>query len=286
MFRTVKDHLWAFDVEWVPDPKAGRVLYDLPPDLSDADVMAEMWKRNGATEENKFPFLKTALCRVVSIAAVQRKVRGADVELNLLWLPRNTDDPEQCDERTIIGTFLQAVGRHRPQIVGFNSHGSDLRILVQRGVILGLSQPEFCVRPEKPWEDGDYFAAKNNETSVDLMEIVGGWGTRAVSLHEVAKLSGIPGKFETQGEQVAHLWLAGKWREIVQYNCFDALTTYLLWLRVANFAGRFNAQTYEDEQENVRQLIMSLADKVEGDYLTRYFDEWERLHALANHRPA
>ena len=42
MFKEIKDELWAFDAEWVPDPTAGRLLYDLPDDLPDREVMEEM----------------------------------------------------------------------------------------------------------------------------------------------------------------------------------------------------------------------------------------------------
>ena len=112
MFKTVGKEVWAFDLEWCPDPQAGRLLYHLPEDMPDAEVVAEMWVRNGATEEDPTPFLKTVLCRVVSIAAIQRKVKGTgEIELNLLWLPRDVDDPKQQAEAVIIGKFLQAVGR-------------------------------------------------------------------------------------------------------------------------------------------------------------------------------
>jgi predicted PolB exonuclease-like 3'-5' exonuclease len=61
---------------------------------------------------------------------------------------------------------------------------------------------------------------------VDLKRILGGFGRAVVpSLHESATLSGIPGKLDVDGNQVAELWLQGKLREIVDYNQFDALTT-------------------------------------------------------------
>ena len=278
MFKSVQNNVWAFDAEWVPDPRAGRLLYGLPDDAPDAEVVAEMWKRNGATEEDPFPFLKTVLCRIVSIAAVQRRVRDNKAELKLLWLPRDVADPAQTSEAAMVGTFLQAIGKHRPQLVGFNSQSADLKILVQRAVVLGVQAADFCRRPEKPWEGADYFA-RGSEWNVDLMDILSSWGKGALSLHEVATLSGIPGKFQTEGEQVAHLWLAGQWKAIVQYNCFDALTTYLLWLRMAYLAGRFTREQYDEEQENVRQLLMDEAEKEGGEGFGAYFDEWERLQA-------
>jgi hypothetical protein len=280
MIRSVKDEIWAFDCEWAPDPQAGRLLYGLPADMPDLDVMNVMWQRNGATPEDPTPFLKTILCRIVSIAAVRRRARGNEIKLDLLWLPRDPADLAQQQEPAIISTFLQAIGKHQPQLVGFNSRNSDLRILMQRAVTLGLSAPEFCHRPEKPWEGVDYFH-RDNEWHIDLMDLLCGWSSRGyVALHEVATLSGIPGKFAADGEQVPNMWIAGRLREIVQYNCFDALTTYLVWLRIAHLAGLFDDERYEDEQQLVRELIMQLAEQPENEFLSRYFDEWERLQAL------
>ena len=281
MMPPIRDVVWVFDCEWVPDPAAGRLLYGLPAEASDAAVLADMWRRNGANEEDPFPFLKYVLCRVISIAAVERRARkGSDPAVTLLWLPRQPADPEQASERDILRKFLEAVGRHRPQLVGFNSQGADLRVLLQRAVIHGLPLPEFCRRPAKPWdEEPDYLARGNqNPWNVDLLETLGGWGRGATpSLHEMAVQCGIPGKFEAEGHQVAHLWLAGQWPMVIRYNCCDAISTYLLWLRMAYVSGQFDAEHYELEQELVREMLMNLAEQPEGEWAERYFEEWQRL---------
>ena len=67
MFKTERNRVWAFDAEWIPDPRAGRLLYDLSDDLPDADVLKHMWKKGGATEEDPTPYLKTVVCRIVSV---------------------------------------------------------------------------------------------------------------------------------------------------------------------------------------------------------------------------
>ena len=276
MFKSVQPLLWAFDAEWAPDPTAGRILYHLPDETTDAEAVVEMWRRGGATEEDPTPFLKTILCRVLSIAAVQRKVKNNEVELSLLWLPRDVQDPAQQSESHVIGTFLHAIGKHKPQLVGYNSHSADLKIMIQRAVVNGLSAPDFCQRPDKPWEGADYFA-RGSEMNIDLMEILGSWGKATLSLNEVAALSGIPGKFETAGEQVARMWLSGQWKEIIEYNCFDALTTYLVWLRMAHLGGHFNREQYDEEQERLRHSIMEWMDKPDMQFLEKYLEEWERL---------
>jgi len=284
VIKLVHDRVWAFDLEWVPDPLAGRLVHRLDDGLSELEVLVEMWQRGGATDEDPQPFLKTTLCRVVSVAALERRVRpDGSVGLNLMSLPRDPDDDEQAAESHVLATFLEALSSHRPQIVGFNSQGSDVPILLQRALIHGLSAPGFCRRPDKPWEGIDYFA-RSSDWHLDLKDLVGGWGVASPSLHELAVQSGIPGKMETDGAQVAELWLAGELRRIVQYNEFDALTTYLVWLRMAHLAGHFDAAGYVEEQARVEQLVRQGIESGERPHLQLFLDEWQRLQTVVAER--
>ena len=281
MIKNVKPLVWAFDAEWVPDPLAGRILYDVPDTVtSPEEVMQIMWEAGGATEDDPTPFLKTALCRIVAVAAVQRKARpDGSATLSLTSLPHDPDDEEQAGEAHIVATFLDALGSHRPQLVGFNSQNSDLKILIQRGLVLGVEAAGFCRRPDKPWDGVDYFA-RGSDWNVDLKEILGGWGKAVPSLHEIAVQSGIPGKMEVDGNQVAQLWLDGQWRKIVQYNEYDALTTYLVWLRLAHFAGHFDDGQYADEQGRVESLLEDEVSSGSRPHLGSYLEEWRRLRAV------
>lgn len=283
MIKHVAERVWAFDAEWIPDPLAGRLLYGVPESVTDdADVMRIMWQRGGASEADPTPFLKLAVSRVVSIAAVERRVSSGSVRLHLMSLPHDPTDAEQAREAAVVGTFLDAVGDRRPQLVGFNSIDSDLKLLVQRGTILGLRSAAFCERPERPWEGIDYFA-RASEFNVDLKEILGGFGRATPSLHEIAIQSGIPGKMDVDGNQVAQLWLEGRLPEIVRYNEFDALTTYLLWLRLAHFAGHFTSEEYAGEQKRLREYVAEQAES-ERPHLAKYLEEWSRLQALITAR--
>lgn len=279
MFKTVANEVWAFDAEWVPDPNAGRLLYALPQETSDRDVIRAMWQRGGATEQEPQPYLKTVLCRVVSIACVIRKVRpDGQVALSLLSLPKDVECEADRDESDMLTRFLEGIGRHKPQLVGFNSHWADIKIFVQRGIVHGLSAAAFCKRPEKPWTGVDYFA-RGSEAHIDLQELVSSWGKTTPSLHELATLCGIPGKIEVNGQGVAEMWLAGDLKGIVAYNEFDALSTYLVWLRMAHFGGFFSAEAYEEEQGRVRALIAEQASHPEAAHLLTYQAEWDRLQA-------
>jgi len=280
MIKDVKDRVWAFDLEWVPDPLAGRLVYALPEDVTDpAEIMRLMWERGGATEEDPTPFLKTALCRVVSVAAVERRQRpDGSVKLALMSLPHDPSNDEEATEARVVGTFLEALGKNRPQLVGFNSLQSDLKILIQRGIILGLAAPEFCQRPDKPWEGIDYFA-RGSDWNVDLKDIVGGWGLASPSLHEIAVQSGIPGKMGVDGNDVAPLWLEGQLDRVVRYNECDAVTTYLVWLRLAHFAGHLDMASYNNEQRLVADLLQSEISRGDRKHLEEYLETWNSLRS-------
>ncbi len=274
MFKSVMDRVWAFDAEWVPCASTGRAVYDLPESMSEAEVMEEMWARGGATPDNPRPYLKTMLCRVVSIAAVLRERTADGARLRLFSLPRLGDSELDRSEASVVGRFLQGVGEKQPQLVGYNSHHADLTIFVQRALARGIQAPAFCKRPNKPWEGADYFN-RNSDHNIDLQLVVGGWGGGRPSLHQAARACGIPGKLDVDGSEVASLWLADDLPRILAYNECDALTTYLLWLRCAHFGGFVTTEAYEEEQRHLQRLLEGLSsERADATHFRRFLDVW------------
>ena len=120
---------------------------------------------------------------------------------------------------------------------------------------------------------------------MDLIKILGGWGKSNPSLHEMALVSGIPGKMGVDGQQVADLWLKGELDRIIAYNECDALTTYLLWLRVGHFSGHLTDKEYDEEQDRVRELLRLEGAKPGRSHLRDFLDMWESLRkAVASGR--
>ncbi len=278
MLKLVPDELWCFDAEWAPDPVSGRAAYDVPADAPVDAVLQRMWQEGGATDDNPRPYLKTVLCRVLSIAAVVRRSKGGrEVSLMLNSLPGKGD--EALGEAELLDKFLGAIGRARPQLVGFNSLNADLPILTQRGLVHGLQAAGYCERPNKPWEGKDYFQ-RGSDWNVDLKDMIGAFGKANPTLHEVATACGIPGKMDVSGENVVDLWLAGDVRRIVQYNECDALTTYLLWLRTAHFANFVSTTGYMAEQEMLRDLLRKRGAEPGNEHLLAYLEKWEALRSV------
>ena len=281
MLKVIHPTVLCFDVEWIPDPKAAEILHyvDLTEPGSEREAFDVLWREEGkADEENPQPYLKTILCRIVSIAGIVREEVRGKVSLRLFSMPTDPDDPEKSAEPRILAGFMRAVGEKRPQIVGYNSANADLPIITQRAIIHGLRAPGFGERPNKPWEGADYFDSRNSDYNVDLCPMLGRFA-QTPSLHQAASLSGIPGKMGVSGASVADLWTEGKLRDIVEYNEYDAFTTFLLWARVAHFANLLSDSQYEDEQVRVRDL---LEQEIAGgkQHLEAFVEEWDRLREL------
>jgi predicted PolB exonuclease-like 3'-5' exonuclease len=268
-----------FDMEWVPDAAGARRLFDLPAETAELDAMGRLWETTSGydLEKNPRPFLKYIFSRVVSIAFLSRKpvfVDGeATVEFSLNSLPDLPLADEEPNEARLIERFLYILGKKCPQLIGFNSADSDLQVLVQRGMINEVTAPEFCRRPDKPWEGIDYFRRWDNEDHLDLLKL---FAVRNMTprLDELAKLCGFPGKIDVAGDQVTDLWLAGNLTKIVEYNQIDVLNTYLVWLRIVYFCGKLSEEQYFQEQEQFREFLHAEAQKPEKRFINDFLAKW------------
>ena len=285
MLKKLADSVFSFDVEWIPDPKSAEILHDLPsapgPGEEAAHSFEALWasaRKEGDAPDSQ-PYLKTILCRIVSLAGILREqAPGGKPSLKLISLPLDPSDPLKSDEKTILTSFMKSVGRRKPQLVGYNSAQSDVPILVQRAIVHGLPGFGFSDRPAKPWEGVDYFDARNSDYNLDLADAMGQFRDRP-TLHQAATLSGIPGKLEVSGASVSQMWLDGKLAEIVEYNECDAFTTHLLWARVAHFSGLLSTEQYLAEQKLVRNLLEYEISQ-NRTHLQRFVEEWDRLLSL------
>lgn len=285
MFKTVQKTLLSFDIEWVPDPEAAARLYgvDATNPAGVHDAFRRLWAEGGATEDMPRPYLKTMLCKIVTIAGIFREVdKSGKVALRLVSMPTDLRDPERCSEPAILDAFFKGIARSSPQLVGYNSADADIPILMQRAVVHGMGGGKFGMRPDKPWEGADYFS-NASDYAVDLAKALA-WGRNTPRLHEAATVCGIPGKVDTAGDQVWELYLKNRLDQILAYNEFDAFTTHLLWARIARFGELLTQQEYQQEQQLVRELLE--AEIATGrTHLERYISAWDRLqnpgHATA-----
>lgn len=273
------ERTWFFDLEWVPDTAGAKRLYDLPDDTTELEAMKKLWKETpGRTDENPRPFVKYLFSRVVSISFLSRNIVYKDGEkstdFKLHSLPKLPVAAVEIGEAELISQFLYYAGERCPQLVGFNSIGSDLQVLIQRAIVNEVSAPGFCSRPDKPWEGRDYFARYENEWHVDIIKRFSN-GAMMPRLNEVARMCGFPGKIDVDGSQVVDLWLAGDLAKIIEYNQIDTLNTYLVWLRFVHFAGKLPEEEYVAEQDEFRSFLETEAAKPNTEHIQKFLDKWD-----------
>ena len=275
MKNKIPNVLMCYDAEWVPCARSGRRLYEIPNSEKDDVVFGRMWQEANATLDDPQPFLKLAISEVVSICAVERRCSGNGPEFELMSWPKRAS---MCSsEASLMESFLEHVATESAQLVGYNSNGSDLPILIQRAIANGCTCPNFGRRPEKPWEGNDYLS-RYGDSNLDLMQafsLSAGRGAASPSMHEMANACGIPGKLGTSGDNVAGLWLNGKHDEIIAYNETDACTTYLLWLRYVRFRGLLDDYDARRERDAFRRYLEQLAPS--KPHLVRFLEVWDSL---------
>lgn len=267
MLKTVNRIVWAFDAEWVPNIELGKRMFGLE---DTQEILDRFYKMAGATKERPQPYIKTVYCRLVSISFVQRAVTNSGIDHKLFSLPKLG---EQISEERILQRFFRNVAKKSPQLVGYNCLNADVRIIAQRGLAHGLQASAFAHRPEKPWLGMDYFDDRNSDWLIDLLKMVNPGWKDPCSLNAISQACGIPGKLGTDGSNVLDLWLAEDYDKIIAYNETDAITTFLLWLRVAFFAGHLSAEEYQEEQQQFRDYLAEL----QRPHIDQYLKAWREL---------
>lgn len=257
-----------FDTEYVPDLATACRIYKLSPEDAPADVVLhEIYRINGATEEDPVPMLKFMLYRVIAISGLIRKAYKENgqhrVSLNLFSLPKEHENGDYYSEKLMLEKFLNSIGENHPQIVGWAIDQFDLNVLFQRSVINRAIINHFCIRPDRPWDGPDYFNKQSNHF-VDLMESICGWGLRSrARLDEMALACGVPGKLGIDGSQVCRVFYndgPDGWKRIINYCECDVMTTYLLWLDTMLVSGFLTEEEYHWEKIFACKFIEDLVD--------------------------
>lgn len=111
---------------------------------------------------------------------------------------------------TIRATF-DCITQAAPQyglttIVGHYVANFDLRFLMQRAIVLGVRLPSWFPRDPKPW-------------AKDVFDTMAAWAgpKDSISLDNLCKVLGIPGKDGVDGSMVAGMWQRGEFDAIAEY---------------------------------------------------------------------
>lgn len=272
-FTTMPKEIWAFDMEWVPDVRAGELYLGIEEKISTAEMFKRLWEAHGATPEKPEPFLPSCLSQIVSIAVVIRKVTNNQVTVKA----GRTICRNYGEEQKLIAQFLSEAGARSPLLVGFGSFRADQPTLVQRALVHGISVPQFCARPTKPWNGRDYFNQYGEGVLDIYQELTMHSSIKGPSLAKMSTMCGIPGKVGVDGSQVAQAYLDGQLETIGDYNLADAISTYLLFLRICLLSGILDNSTYLFEQKMMLSSVLEVLQRRDSPFLKAFLREWYRL---------
>ena len=118
-------------------------------------------------------------------------------------------------EAAILEGFFAAIRPyHRYVIVGHNVGGFDLRFILCRAVVLGITVPPALPRDPKPWDKG-------------VFDTMTAWaGARgSIGMDRLCEALGLPGKDGFDGSMVAAAWAAGEHDRIATYCADDVAKT-------------------------------------------------------------
>lgn len=221
----------VFDIETVPDVKAGRQWLGMAPDVLDRTVRRAMLSQR-LEETGTSEFLKPPFHQVVAIAAALIDGEGVIRRLGPLGAVHD-------DEASLLGDFFAVIEDVKPRLVGWNSSGFDIPTLLYRAMQHHIVTKAFYEIGE-PYHG--YRKRFDEESHLDLMDILSSYGASSrVSLDEMATLLGFPGKLGIDGSQVIDLYEAGDRERIRQYCAHDVLTTTLVFMEYAYHRGWLDA---------------------------------------------
>ncbi len=238
-------HVFAFDIETIPDVELGRRVFDLH-DLTDKQVGYVMQTKR--RQESGSDFLPYEQHRIVAISVALRSRDSFKI-----WSLGEPDAPEA----EIIQRFFDGIEKYTPDLVSWNGGGFDLPVLHYRALKHGIIAPRY-------WEMGeeDQSFKWNNYINrfhwrhLDLMDVMSGYQARArASLEDVSMLLNLPGKLGMSGDKVWDAYLDGQIRAIRDYCETDVLNTYLIYLRFELMRGRMDWDKYIAECQRVREVL-------------------------------
>jgi 3'-5' exonuclease len=161
-------------------------------------------------------------------------------------------------------------------LVTFNGRGFDLPVLETRALKYGISLPRYFGAGESR---STYRGSRYSDAyHLDLCDFLSNFGAayRRNSLNVLAKLIGLPGKYNIAGEDVEYLYRQGRLKEINQYCMTDVLQTYLLFLRVELIRGRMDTQAYQEAIAAARDDLTQRASSAGSEnFLQEFLQRWK-----------
>jgi 3'-5' exonuclease len=261
-------HYLVFDIETRVDKELVKEVYDpensLTLDQAYDTARDQILERSGKQSD----FFPTPFHIPIAISTLQ-----ADENYRIRAL--GCMGADRFSEVELVSKFWQ-IFENVQTLITFNGRGFDLPVLETRALKHGLSLARYFATGQSR---STYRGSRYSDAyHIDLCDFLSNFGAayRRNSLNLLAKLSGLPGKYNIAGEDVEYLYRQGRQKEINQYCMTDVLQTYLLFLRVELLRGKLDATAYQKIVAATREDLLQRANSAGSEnFLLDFLQRWK-----------
>lgn len=250
----------VFDIETIPCLETAKQIYPELEGLSDKDAGERLFAITKEATGNEF--LRLAFHKVACISFVWYQNDAFSLR---------TFSLKDMDEQTIIERFLNAF-EQTPTLVGWNSSGFDLPLILNRALKYGLNASKIL-------GSGDGRNAYTNRYSTKHFDLCTkmsfeAWGNKP-SLNNMSALCGIAGKGDVDGSQVFPMVMAGEWDNLQEYCESDVLNTWLLYLKYLQLNGLLASYEYALYENQMIEFLSKMPNVPHARFLPQSTQETE-----------
>lgn len=246
-------NLFVFDIETIPDIKAGRNLLSLP-NSEIKDVREGLTKYHLEITDQKNDFLRQPFHQVIAISFVEAEIVRDfnNQEFYRLIDIRSGGDllSTECD---LTKGFFQHLKKKFSRLVSFNGRTFDLPVLK-------YSAMKHDIEASWLYKSGDKWNSYNQRYSLDwhcdLADAFSDFGASArVKMNELCSAFNLPGKIGVDGSKVMEMYDQDRLREIREYCETDAINTYLLYLTFQHHNGSLSNENFKKCKTDLRDFL-------------------------------
>ena len=240
MPRILRDTLFVFDIETVPDLESARSLLGMKK-ASDARVEQAIEKYHLDATNGKSAFPKHPFHKIVEISFLEADIESLENGKECYVLKDLRSGGQQdSDEKMLLEGLFDHLKRRNIRLVSYNGRGFDIPVLKYRAMRYGISVPWMC------YGNINYDYRYSFDLHCDLLEALSNFGaSEKAKMNEVCALFGIGGKLDTEGSMVYDLYKSGKIEAIKEYCQLDVVNTYLIYLRYMLFRGALSKESFD-----------------------------------------
>jgi hypothetical protein len=274
-------NLFVFDIETIPDVKAGANLLSLE-GKSDEEVRKALEEYHLEITDQKNSFLRQPFHKIVAIsfleAEIIRDFNGAEF-YNIVDI-RSGGDLASTEADLVKGCFSH-LKKKFSRLVSFNGRHFDLPVMKYAAMKHGV---------EAAWlyKSGDKWNNYNQRYSLDwhcdLAEAFSDFGASArVKMNELCAAFNLPGKIGVDGSKVTKMYDDGKLKEIRDYCETDVLNTFLLYLIYQNHNGSMSTESLNKCKKSMSEFLekkINGSDSKNYDHFKEFLQEWKKFETF------